>query len=165
MAIKRRRFDSDSANAAGVDYLLRRAARLDTEVEPLSLGSDFEDFRGPIERDFLVVALNSRPELIQVADYRCSAEDAEVEWNRALIAASNIHSGEGGVVIVASGLYVMGAGAVITVPIGVSLIGPPVAHYGSGAGKYALRILETDSLTFNVDGYMEGIVNMQSVGG
>lgn len=167
MTNKRRRYDQNSAIAAGVDHLLRQQRRLDTGN--LGFGSGvppgLKPFKGPIERDFLITAFDSRPELIKLADFRCSFADDDIEWNLALAAAVAVHDGEGAVVVVASGSYIMADGATITVPRGVSLLGPPTAHFGGGGGTYALNIVENGDLSFVVNGYMDWITSMSGTGG
>lgn len=120
MSIKRRRFDRDSANAAGLDYLLRRAARLDTALFAEGVGDTFEPFSGPIEPTFLVAASNTRPEIRGLADYVCSGSFDEDEIQLALDACGVL--GEGRVVLCAGDFYI-GATATLAMPHYVDLVG------------------------------------------
>jgi len=156
MAIKRRRYDGNSASAAGLDYLLRKAARLDSELPAERSSDDEYRFKGPIERDFLITASDSRPKLIAVSDYKCSGTEDELEWNRALLNAAAVGSGGGAEVSVAAGTYAFADGSTITVPVGVGLVGP---HWRNktGVSVYGLRIVPAGDVTFVVNGYMEWI--------
>jgi len=154
-----------SGTVQAVDRLLRKAADPtdDSEADVYTEGVSAVGV-GPIERDFLIAASDSRPELIAVADYKCSGTADDIEWNQALTDAAAVSTGGGAEVVVASGTYTMAADATITIPVGVGLVGP---HWQSvtGTGRYAVWVVPDGDITFDVNGYMEWISLAADVGG
>jgi hypothetical protein len=93
--------------------------------------------------------------LINLADYRCSGTDDDIEINAALTQATI----NGGAVKLASGLYTVADGATITIPEDTSLIGTPWNMVQS-ASDWASRIWVADDgdITFVIDGVMRDVV-------
>ncbi len=123
MAIKRRRYDRESSQAAGVDYLLRRFDRLTSE--PLSNAQAIEGyaFSGPIEPTFLVASYEARSQIREVADFICDGVADEEEIQYALDQLSTVTRGN---VVMSPGRFNMGndaAAVTIALPIGARLVG------------------------------------------
>lgn len=84
MAIKRRRYDAASSQAAGLDYLLRRTDRLTTEPLSNAQAKGGYVFTGPIEPSFLVASVDARPQIRAVSDFICDGVNDEEEIQYAL---------------------------------------------------------------------------------
>ncbi len=142
-----------------VSRLLAKFDGIKEPVEAASAAGILEPFRGPIERDYFVAAVDSRPELRLLAGFKCDGVDDDEEWNASMLIAAALGTSDGGAeVVLASGTYTMAAGATITVPAGVGLVGPRSRLVTrTGDADRALRVIPDGDITFVVNGYMEWI--------
>ncbi len=160
-------FVGSSGMNEAVSRLLAKFDGIDAPIEDASAAAIIGDaFKGPIERDFLITASDSRPELRLVADYRCSGAADDIEWNAALLKAATVGTGDGAEVSVAAGEYVMTDGATITIPAGVSLRCPPW-NMSAADTNWGSRVTVAGNgdITFVVNGYMEWLAVTNSNGG
>ena len=138
MAIKRRRFDANSAHSEGLAYLLRQQERLKDATYISRSSADGYVFRGPIESAFFVCATNTRPGLRNVADFICDGSDDQIE----IIAAFDSAPGPDYAtrVVLSPGTFYLTD--TIAIP-------PECTLQGSGKG---LTILEMESSTWQFAG-------------
>ena len=123
MAIKRRRYDEASSQAAGLDYLLRRIDRLTTEPLSSALASEGYVFTGPIEPTFLVASYEARSQIRSVADFVCDGTNDEEEIQYAL---DQLSTTAYGTVLMSEGRFNIGsdiAPVTIALPTGAHLMG------------------------------------------
>ena len=97
--MRRKPLNPDSAQAEGVDYLLREFKALRTAVGTgggaAATGTD-----GPIEPTLFVAAYDTRPEIQAGADFVCDGTADQEEINAAITLASALQtSGDGGAVV------------------------------------------------------------------
>jgi len=122
MTIKRRRYDKESSQAAGLDYLLRRIDRLTTEPLTSAKATGGYTFTGPIEPTFLVASVDARSAIRDVADFVCDGVNDEEEIQYAL----DLLKFTGGCVVLSRGQFHMGndvAAVTIVVHANVALVG------------------------------------------
>lgn len=104
MAIKRRRYDAESSQAAGLDYLLRRFERMSTQPASGAKAAGGYTFAGPIEPTFLVASIDARSQIRDVADFVCDGVNDEEEIQYALDALG----GNRGIVNLSAGRFYPG---------------------------------------------------------
>lgn len=123
MAIKRRRYDANSSQAAGLDYLLRSRGRLTTEPLSNAQAKGGYVFTGPIEPTFLVASVEARSHIRAVADFICDGTNDEEEIQYAL---DQLSTSAYGTVVMSEGRFYMGTNlALVTIalPTGARLMG------------------------------------------
>jgi hypothetical protein len=94
--------------SAGVDYLLRQQGRLgstSSDISSAERSSDVATSTHPIEPTYLVASSVARTKLREVADFRCSGDSDNVEFDLATLALYHGGSNVGGVIQMSQGTF------------------------------------------------------------
>lgn len=147
---KRRPVDSGAAESQAVDYLLREFKGIGLKTPTGYTGTPSTGGGGgPIETSYLTAAVDARPELIAVADFKCGGVSDEVEMGAAVSAIYRAGVGNGGVHQLTEGNFKL---------TDYHYCGPAVQSYslrGAGIGATIIESLYTAEAPFARGGLVE----------
>lgn len=134
-------FIGQAATQEGVRRLLTQFKQRERPAAATS-GVSAAPFTGPIEVTFLIATYNTRSALRDLADFKCSGVNDEVEWGLALAAIAASTSGLGRIQTT-DGQFYFADEASLTFPVGVDV---------AGAGEFVSFIVPEGDVTLDIQG-------------